>query len=442
MNLVKEKIQQKLPGLRERVDQIRRDHGSLKVCDVTVDQLYNGLRGVMIHVNDVSYLDPEKGIRFRGFSLPDLIARLPKFQGSKFPLAGGLFCLLMTGELPGDEEALAVEKEWSINAVVPDHVQSIIKAFPPDSKPMIVFSAAILASQHESTFDSDETKRFLSDKNWEPYLADGFNLIAKLPGIAALIYHHLYKRDGDFPPETRQDWNSSFAHLIGKTNDFAFEDYCGLFFMLHAGDEGDEISANISRLAASAHADIHSCCAAAMAGLSVHSQGNREFLLWLQSVRDHFKGLPKKDSLAKYLSSQIESGTKLPGNGSGSLRIPDPRFTTQLEFAEKHHPDDKLIHLTRMIFDELPSMVLHTGRIKSSYPNIGPIDGLILRSFGLEQAEFHPVLLGMSRILGLTANVVWSRALNLPIEKPKGLTSAILEEMIHVDNIQEREYGP
>lgn len=442
MKLIKEKIQHKLPGLRERMNQIRRDHGSLKVCEVTVDQIYNGLRGVMIHINDVSYLDSEKGIRFRGFSIPDLIARLPKIQGSEFPLVGGLFFLLMTGELPGDEEALAVEKEWLLNAAVPDHVQNIIKAFPLDSEPVIVFSAAILAMQCESVLASDETKRIPSDKNWEPYLDDGFNLIAKLPGIAALTYHHLYKRNGDFPPETRQDWNRSFAHLIGKTNDSAFKDYCRLFFMLHAGDEGDEISLNISRLTASAHADIHSCCAAAMAGLSAHSQGNREFLMWLQSVHDHFKGLPKKDSLAKYLSSQIESGMKLPGNGSGSLRIPDPRFTTQLEFAEKHLPDDELIHLTRMIFDELPSMVLHTGRIKSSYPNIGPIDGLILRSFGLEQAEFHPVLLGMSRILGLTANVVWSRALNLPIEKPKALTSAILEEMIHMDNIQEREYGP
>ncbi len=222
MNLIKEKIQQKLPGLRERMNQIRRDHGSLKVCDVTVDQLYNGLRGVMIHINDVSYLDPEKGIRIRGFSLPDLIARLPKLQGSEFPLAGGLFFLLLTGEIPDDEEALAVEKEWSLNAAVPDHVQNIIKAFPTDSKPMVIFSAAILAMQHESVLASEETKRIPSEKNWEPYLDDGINLIAKLPGIAASIYKHSQNEEGDFSTETWQDWNSSFAHLIGKYKRFRF----------------------------------------------------------------------------------------------------------------------------------------------------------------------------------------------------------------------------
>jgi citrate synthase len=44
--------------------------------------------------------------------------------------------------------------------------------------------------------------------------------------------------------------------------------------------------------------------------------------------------------------------------------------------------------------------------------------------------EFYTVLFGISRILGLTSHAVWSRALGKPIERPKSLTTRMLEEMV------------
>jgi len=44
--------------------------------------------------------------------------------------------------------------------------------------------------------------------------------------------------------------------------------------------------------------------------------------------------------------------------------------------------------------------------------------------------DFYTLLFGVSRCLGLTTHAVWCRALGRPIERPKSLTTRILEELI------------
>jgi citrate synthase len=47
--------------------------------------------------------------------------------------------------------------------------------------------------------------------------------------------------------------------------------------------------------------------------------------------------------------------------------------------------------------------------------------------YGMTEENFYTVLFGVSRALGVLAQGVWSRALGLPIERPKSLTMAALE---------------
>jgi citrate synthase len=42
---------------------------------------------------------------------------------------------------------------------------------------------------------------------------------------------------------------------------------------------------------------------------------------------------------------------------------------------------------------------------------------------------FYTVLFGISRVLGVSANAVWARALGQPIERPKSLTTTMLEDI-------------
>ena len=96
-----------------------KEKGDVKVGEVTIGQIYGGMRDVRGLVTDISYVDPAEGIRFRGYTIPELLEKLPKPEGSEIPYVGGLYYLLLVGSIPTLEEALAVEEEWKARSEVP-----------------------------------------------------------------------------------------------------------------------------------------------------------------------------------------------------------------------------------------------------------------------------------------------------------------------------------
>ena len=62
------------------------------------------MRGILGLVTETSVLDPEEGIRFRGYSIPECQELLPRAEGGMEPLPEGLFWLLMTGQIPTKEQ--------------------------------------------------------------------------------------------------------------------------------------------------------------------------------------------------------------------------------------------------------------------------------------------------------------------------------------------------
>lgn len=51
-----------------------------------------------------------QGIRFRGYSIPECQQLLPKAAGGAEPLPEGLFWLLVTGQVPTEEQVRIVNK--------------------------------------------------------------------------------------------------------------------------------------------------------------------------------------------------------------------------------------------------------------------------------------------------------------------------------------------
>ena len=45
--------------------------------------MYGGMRGMKGLVTETSVLDPDEGIRFRGFTIPECQEKLPKAPGGK-----------------------------------------------------------------------------------------------------------------------------------------------------------------------------------------------------------------------------------------------------------------------------------------------------------------------------------------------------------------------
>lgn len=61
-------------------------------------------------VTETSVLDPNEGIRFRGYSIPECQEKLPKAAGGEEPLPEALFWLLCTGDIPTEAQTKAISK--------------------------------------------------------------------------------------------------------------------------------------------------------------------------------------------------------------------------------------------------------------------------------------------------------------------------------------------
>nr|CAD7568797.1 unnamed protein product [Timema californicum] len=97
-------LAKKIPAEQERVKAFRKQYGSSKVGEVTIDMMYGGMRGIKGLVWETSVLDPDEGIRFRGYSIPECQKLLPKAPSGKEPLPEGLFWLLLTGDIPTEAQ--------------------------------------------------------------------------------------------------------------------------------------------------------------------------------------------------------------------------------------------------------------------------------------------------------------------------------------------------
>jgi citrate synthase len=210
-----------------------------------------------------------------------------------------------------------------------------------------------------------------------------------------------------------------------------------LFFVIHSDHEGGNVSAHASHLVCSALSDVYYASSAGLNGLAgpLHGLANQECLRWLLGVLEHFGGkLPERDVFERYLRAELAAGKVIPGYGHAVLRTTDPRFTVQLQFAEKHLPDDQVFQLVKLVYEVLPGILAQNGKVKNPWPNVDAINGALQFHYGVRQFDFYTVLFGVSRILGFTAHAVWSRALGKPIERPKSLTTQMLEEMTSITN--------
>lgn len=428
--ILKEKVAAQLPEWRERVKKLVKESGNVKVGEVNIGQVYGGMRDVKSLVTDISYVDPNEGIRFRGQTIPEVLAQLPKPPGAEMPYVGGLYYLLIVGEYPTEAQALEVENEWKARMQVPHYVFDVLNAMPADSHPMTMFSAAILTLQRESLFAKGYHEGLKKDAYWDPTLEDSLNLTAKLPAIAAYIYRIKYK-DGKFiPPSADLDWGANFAHMMGVTTP-GYADLARLYFIIHSDHESGNVSAHATHLVGSALSDIYYAGSAGMNGLAgpLHGLANQECLGWLLAVYNKFSGVPSREQLRQFAWDTLNGGQVIPGYGHAVLRKTDPRFTAQLEFGNKHFPGDDIFHLAALVYDVVPEVLKEQGKAKDPWPNVDAISGALQYHYGVREFDFYTVMFGVSRLLGVSANAIWARALGQPIERPKSLTTAMLEAL-------------
>jgi len=426
---LKEKLREKIDAWRPRTTKLVKEHGDVKLGDVTIAQAIGGMRGVKCLVTDISYLDPFEGIRFRGYTIPETLEALPKVPGAEMPYVEGFLYLLLTGDIPTEAEALEVVEEFKKRQKTPQYVFDMLKALPKDSHPMAMFAAAIVAMQRESVFVQQYNAGISKMEYWDSTFEDALNLWAKLPQIAAFIYRWKYKDGNIIDPDPNLDMGGNFAHMMGI--DKPYDDVARLYFILHSDHESGNVSAHTGHLVASALSDVYYSISAMIDGLAgpLHGLANQEVLRWIQGVMDQKGGkIPTEEEMKKFVWDTLNSGQVIPGFGHAVLRKTDPRYAAQRDFCLKHLPDDPIFKYVDLLYKVVPPILEEQGKAKNPWPNVDAQSGVIQWYYGLREYDFYTVLFGIGRALGVCSNIVWDHALGYPIERPKSLTTAMLEE--------------
>jgi len=141
-----------VPKLRADYKELKATYGSKSLGDVKVEQVLGGMRGMTGLLTETSLLDAEEGIRFRGHTIPDLQKSLPKAPGGNEPLPEGLLWLLLTGDVPTDAQVRELTADLHKRSALPEHVKTLIDAFPQNLHPMSALVSAVAALQSESKF--------------------------------------------------------------------------------------------------------------------------------------------------------------------------------------------------------------------------------------------------------------------------------------------------
>uniref|UniRef100_A0A0N4Z746 Citrate synthase n=1 Tax=Parastrongyloides trichosuri TaxID=131310 RepID=A0A0N4Z746_PARTI len=418
---LKEVLAKKIPEHNKKVKDFRSKHGNDVIQQINIDMVYGGMRSVKGMVTETSVLDPEEGIRFRGYSIPECQKLLPKAPGGEEPLPEAIWWLLCTGDIPTEKQVNAISKEWASRADLPEHVVRMLDNFPSNLHPMSQLIAAAAALNSESKFAQAYANGVHKSTYWEYTYEDSMNLLAKLPTIAAMIYRNLF-RDGTSVGviDSKKDWSANFASMLGY-EDPLFTELLRLYLVIHSDHEGGNVSAHTSHLVGSALSDPYLSYSAAMAGLAgpLHGLANQEVLIFLSKMTKDLGNKYSEEDLRKWVWDHLKSGQVVPGYGHAVLRKTDPRYTCQREFALKHLPDDELFKLVSTLYKVTPNVLLEQGKAKNPWPNVDAHSGVLLQHFGMKEMNYYTVLFGVSRALGCLSQLIWARGMGLPLERPK-----------------------
>eukprot|EP00741_Cyanophora_paradoxa_P015187 tig00020849_g14658.t1 len=314
---LKTRLQQIIPAkvpahaLVAEVKEIQKRYGAEKIDTVTIEQIYGGSRSIKTMVWETSLLDPEEpgGIRFRGKTIPEVQAALPKAPGGSEPLPEALWWLLLTGEVPTPDQAAEVAAEWHARSRLPEGVPELLAGLPKTMHPMTQLSMGLLALQPHSAF-------------------------ARRYSVAAHIFRNQYHGGSLVPLDPKLDWAANFAHMLGFES-AEFRDLMRLYLTIHADHEGGNVSAHTVHLG--------------LAG-PLHGLANQEVLAHLHAVQ-------------KQLAGQEPTAERLEA-------LTDPRYKCLREFALRHLPHDPLFKLCSAMYEVVPRVLMEQGKVKNPWPNV------------------------------------------------------------------------
>lgn len=420
---LKEKFASQIPGLRDEVRTLVKTRGDVVLSEATVAMAYGGMRGIKGMICDTSVVEPDQGLIIRGRPLGELTAKIPE----------EIFFLLVTGDLPNEEELADVKKELTARAKTPSYVWDVLEAMPDDSHPMAMLSAAVISMQKESQFAKAYAAGVKKTEYWESTMEDSLNLLAVLPEIAAGIYRMRFKKGPRIAPDPNLDWGGNYARMLGVPDpEGKLAKLLRLYLTLHSDHEGGNVSAHVCHVVGSALSDAYYAVSAGLNGLAgpLHGLANQECLNFVLGMMEKFGGTPTDEQATEYCWDNLNAGKVIPGYGHAVLRVTDPRYTAQLQFGKDNIPEDPVFQTVEKLFRLVPDILREHGKAKNPWPNVDAGSGALVYHFGIREFSYYTVLFSVSRTMGMTSQLIVNRALGAPIERPKSVSTKWIQAFV------------
>lgn len=366
---------------------------------LTHADLNKGLRGVPVGTCRTSRVDPETGVSYVGYPIKDLAFRDPE----------AVAYLLLERELPDEAQLAAFKADLAGRGPIDPAVFRVLEALPRQGHPMEWLTVGLT------------TLGMLSKSG--DYAQDARNVIAWAPELIAAIFRI---RSGWGPLRTSEPQRGlieNFVHLLGVpgADDARLIRLLRTFYVLHLDHGGGNLSTFTGKAVASAHTDLYSSLAAAMAGLygPLHGRANQDCLAFVRRV-----GTSDPAEVEAFVRAELASGGKIFGFGHAVLRAEDPRATIEYTLGEEICPDDPIFAVARTLREVAVRVLKEHPKISNPYPNVDAVSGSLLHAMGLTDPEFYTTLFGLARITGIATQIVDERlhfrgGKGVPLYRPK-----------------------
>jgi citrate synthase len=426
MKLFMAKMEEIASALRADRKQMAKLHEETKIGEITAGQVLGGMRGMPALICDTSTVNPDEGLRIRNIPILELTTMQPE----------DIFFLLCTGVFPNASERQELHEMFNSYSSVPYYVWNVLEAMPADSHPMVMFSTAILVMERESAFRKAYDAGVGKDKHWVGMLEDSIRLISRATTIAAGIYRMKFNKGERIPPRKDLDWGSNFAYMMGIADPTGkFAELIRMYLVLHSDHEGGNVSSMTANTVSSALSDVFYSMSAGLNGLAgpLHGLANQECLGYVLELHGKFDGVPTDAQLEEDLWETLNGGNVIPGYGHAVLRVTDPRFTAFYNFGKQNCTGDPIFEIVDKLFQIAPQVLTKQGKAKNVWPNVDAASGSILYHYGVREFEFYTVMFGVSRTMGICAQLLSARAAGNPLVRPKSLPMTALKKMVGME---------
>ncbi len=354
----------------------------------------------------ITYMDGEKGIlSHRGYPIEQL-AEHSTFVETAF--------LLITGELPKQEELTRTSVYLNDFSPLHENMKAFYQNYPPKAHPMGILSAMVNAMRSFYPELND-----LQEEMNKTYL----RIISKIRTMAAMAYRISLGERVVYPrPDLCYCGNFLNMMFDSAVVPYKLDDdlirALNVFWILHA-DHEQNCSTTAVRVVGSGKVNIYSAISAGISALwgPLHGGANQAVVNMLEKI--HNNGFTVDECLAK--AKDKNDPFRLYGFGHRVYKTYDPRAKIMKKVCDvvlsKIKRNDPLLNIVQKL--EKAALNDSYFKEKNLYPNVDFYSGILLRAMGIPTNMFT-VMFAIGRLPGWIAQ--WKEDLADPemkISRPR-----------------------